>query len=969
LASALALIAVVAGGLLVLLHWGRLDALAAVDWRGVWMHPDDGSLLLGILTVAGWLAWLLVVGTVICEAVAALSRGRLNPRMPGSGWLRGSVASLVVTLLGLSVASTFLGHQSLGAAVNGLDGGTSPAVTMSTQDLLGVRAGASTEATVPYVVQPGDDLWSLAERFAGGGENWRVIAAANDTVVLDPGLELTPGTMLMVPGGVPGGVPVSSQSPSAVTLRADEPVDLGAGVDASTVTVERGDTLWGLSQENLGDGQRWPELYDANRASIGDPNIIFPGQTLVVPDVYVDETGDQDVATLVDVTDDVPTGTPQVSPETPQVPSEMPVPAGDPADEADVDTLDQFGVVLSDAAQMGAGTGEVLVATAAPSVPVSDPGGTPVDDVERNPESVVASLLGSIGVGLAATLVVGLGASRVMQLRERGVGRTLPRLTPGMQELETALDKRARVLLGRPDDDDDDGDDDAERVRPAAAANQRDEDDVDTVRFGSLRLVDGPETDMASVGATVNLGVTADGEDVSLNLVDAGLLQILGPESQASGLMAAMAGQVLAVPVEKRPEVMMAASNLGWLASLLDCPLMPAAIAESLVSARLSAPGLATEQLVVFTDGYLPPVGIGSGITVVSSWCVDRAPDADLAIEIDDVDEARLWQAGVGAGPVFQAQLVSAPARRTLVELVDAVTSLEFPKASWWAPDDVGGAGGGVCVPIDGADSRASIDIARLDTSPDVFALDEALTHPVLRLFGTVELTGTRGVAPTQATKQCLEYCGWLLRNPGQTSDTMAKALLIAEATRRSNMSRLRLWLGCDDAGDPYLPDAYSGRIMLHDGVTSDWDRMNALVGVVNRASEHSLIDALRLVRGAPLADAAPGQWRWAEEWRCDMISLARDIAVVLCERALTRDDVELARWAVARGLLAAPADVLLLTAQVRVEMAAGNQSEVEQLAVSLTRLASRSGFDLPDETAFVLQEALEGTPRLRVAA
>jgi len=939
-ASALALLAVVAGGLLLLLRWGRLDVLAAVDWRGVWSHPDDGSLLLGILTVAGWLAWLLVVGTIVCETITAVSRGRLQPRMPGSGWLRSGVSGLVVTLLGLSVASTLFAHQPLGSAVSGLDDVSAPGVAASLQaaDLVDARAAASADAMRPYVVQPGDDLWSLAERFAGGGENWRSIAAANDTAVLDPGVELAPGTMLMVPGGAA----VEPQGASAVPLRFDEPVRPDSGV-----TVEPGDTLWGLSEANLGDGLRWPEIYDANRASINDPNLIYPGETLIMPghEAVVDDIE-------VPAADD---GAPDA------------VNPVEPVEEGTPDTVD-LQVVLSDAAQIGAGAGEVT-ATASVPVPVSDAAvDVAADDGARSPASVIASLLGSIGAGLAAALVVGLGASRVIQLRERRVGRALPRLTTDMQEFETALDKRARALLGPSGGGGDDDDDDDMWVRPIAARRQNDE----TVAGGaapSVGVAGALGDGVAEITATVSLGVTADGEDVPIDLVDAGLVQVIGPAPQVAGLMAAMAGQVLAVPVERRPEVMLAAADLGWLASLLDCPLMPSAIAESLVKERLTAPGMATEQLVVFTDGYLPPVGIGSGITVVSSWCVDRAPDARLAVEIDDADEARLWQADAAAGPVFQAQLVSAPARRTLVELVDAVTTLDFPKAPWWDADDVGAAGAGVCAPVDAADSRASIDTARLDTSPDVFALDEALTHPVLRLFGTVELTGARGVTPSQAARQCLEYCGWLLHNPGQTAATMAKALMVAETTRRSNMSRLRLWLGCDDAGDPYLPDAYSGRIMLHDGITSDWDRMNALVGVVNRASEHSLIDALRLVRGAPLADAVPGQWRWAEEWRCDMVSLARDIAVVLCDRALARDDVQLARWAVARGLLAAPDDVLLLTAQVRVEMAAGDQPEVERLAANLTRLSSRAGFDLPDDTATLLQEALEGAPRLRFAA
>src|SRR5699024_275084 len=111
-----------------------------------------------------------------------------------------------------------------------------------------------------------------------------------------------------------------------------------------------------------------------------------------------------------------------------------------------------------------------------------------------------------------------------------------------------------------------------------------------------------------------------------------------------------------------------------------------------------------------------------------------------------------------------------------------------------------------------------------------------------------------RGTPPARARKQCIEYCAWLLEHPASTATAMAAALVVAEGTRRSNMSRLRSWLGEGDDG-PYLPDAYSGRISLADDVSSDWHQLQLLVGRgVDRAGDGALIAALELVRGAPLA-------------------------------------------------------------------------------------------------------------------
>lgn len=246
---------------------------------------------------------------------------------------------------------------------------------------------------------------------------------------------------------------------------------------------------------------------------------------------------------------------------------------------------------------------------------------------------------------------------------------------------------------------------------------------------------------------------------------------------------------------------------------------------------------------------------------------------------------------------------------------------------------------------------------------------DRTVHHPTLQMLGPIELLGAKGTAPARAAKQCLEYCAWLLENPGSSAQAMVAALAVAEGTRRSNMSRLRSWLGTSDGGDAYLPDAYTGRIALHPAVSSDWQRLQILTSTgVNRASEDSLQAALELVRGAPLADAAPGQWHWAEELRTDMISCVRDIGLQLADRALLTGDVELARWAGARALLAAPGDELLLAARIRTEHTAGNTAETERLALQLAAQARTLGVDLDPETVALLQRVMEGRVRARLA-
>lgn len=47
--------------------------------------------------------------------------------------------------------------------------------------------------------------------------------------------------------------------------------------------VRRGETLWGIAQQELGNAARWPEIFAVNRDVISNPNVIFPGQVVSLP--------------------------------------------------------------------------------------------------------------------------------------------------------------------------------------------------------------------------------------------------------------------------------------------------------------------------------------------------------------------------------------------------------------------------------------------------------------------------------------------------------------------------------------------------------------------------------------------------------------------------------------------------------------------------------------------------------------
>jgi hypothetical protein len=53
--------------------------------------------------------------------------------------------------------------------------------------------------------------------------------------------------------------------------------------DVQSVTVQRGDSLWRISQKMLGNGLRYTQIYAANSTLIRNPSRIYPNQILVVP--------------------------------------------------------------------------------------------------------------------------------------------------------------------------------------------------------------------------------------------------------------------------------------------------------------------------------------------------------------------------------------------------------------------------------------------------------------------------------------------------------------------------------------------------------------------------------------------------------------------------------------------------------------------------------------------------------------
>ncbi|WP_372604865.1 LysM peptidoglycan-binding domain-containing protein, partial [Actibacterium sp.] len=55
------------------------------------------------------------------------------------------------------------------------------------------------------------------------------------------------------------------------------------GGDPVFHTVVKGDNLWKIAEKTLGSGARYPEIFEANKPMLTDPDKIYPGQVLRIP--------------------------------------------------------------------------------------------------------------------------------------------------------------------------------------------------------------------------------------------------------------------------------------------------------------------------------------------------------------------------------------------------------------------------------------------------------------------------------------------------------------------------------------------------------------------------------------------------------------------------------------------------------------------------------------------------------------
>lgn len=948
-ASLAGLLLLLVGAPWALTAWGRVGELAGIDWAHAFAVRDDGRLLLGVLSLVGWLAWLVLVVAVVVETVEVVDRlcaerSRRPHRLvsvPGLDLprllVRGLVVSVVTTILSLTLPRL----QAPAAAQPVSVSTAAVAERVTVPELVALPEQVSVPAAVAskvtqkplptstlHVVRPYDDLRGLAATYYGDASQWQAIADANSDLLHGQGV-LRTGWRLVIPGVA---------SPDGTTV----------------VVVTRGDSLSRIAARYLGDGDRWPEIFALNGDIVEDADQIDIGWRLRLPGtapaaVAAVPSSSTTAASSTTTVPVIPTVTPTATPNADEVRVHEEVPL---AADAPVEPTAR--------ASESASVGPVQEADdAADSFTVS--------------QALAMGVVGTLGAGMASALVRTIHRRRDVQLALRPVGRRIPYPSSDAMRVESAL-----TLVGLPAL--------PQQVRPPVV----DEAVVATRVLARRGLVEKPWA-LVTAGFAEDGPVTLDLEAHRVTTVDLDDEQAAWGTAYAWALdLACTDSSGLDDPIG-RGSTVVAVGPLGEalaaaaLDSVIWIPSPDAALDDLVATVQRQREQLAARGWDLADarddadarDAWWPRVYVFGSPDIASTQRLEQALFAGPATAVSaivvrsDVDTLRMGRGARLYGSADLAVLdphavslrpvsLSADGSAAVVALLATSGSEETSPAPWFAADNVADN----VLPLHprlAASTKEVVDVG--DDTPGV----TDFSHPTVLLLGPIQLVGAAGPPPARAERSCIECCAWMVEHPGSMASQMATALMVAETTRRSNVSRLRGWLGLTDAGEPYLPEAYTGRLYLDATVSSDWQRLQSLVSPgINRVPVSTLVSALKLVRGAPLADAAPGQWHWAEELRTDMASLIRDIGARVCEAALAEGDVDLARWATSRALTASPGDELLVRMRLRTEHRAGNRPEVERLVLQLTRHARMLGIDLDDETVLAIQEAIEGQPRAR---
>ena len=141
-------------------------------------------------------------------------------------------------------------------------------------EALGADGRVASRFDTPFQREDPVAVAALGRSGAEGGSDGGAAPAAQD--------EAPASLAAPVPDRPDAPVATGGAAPALASSRA--PAAPPAPLVAQAVTVQPGFTLWRIARERYGEGMLYVRVYEANRARIRNPDLIFPGQVFALPE-------------------------------------------------------------------------------------------------------------------------------------------------------------------------------------------------------------------------------------------------------------------------------------------------------------------------------------------------------------------------------------------------------------------------------------------------------------------------------------------------------------------------------------------------------------------------------------------------------------------------------------------------------------------------------------------------------------